>query len=96
MYSSLDIKKVNKIISDYCQVVFKHFRISLSNLCNNFHLEHSFYIDVDKHIISYFNTLKILFVVLLPISCKKMKLPSFCIRLGKRRGDKWWLRGKAG
>ena len=42
-------------------VVFKYFLVSLAACVINFHLEHSFYIDVVKNIISYFNTLKILF-----------------------------------
>ena len=32
-----------------------------------------------------------LFVILLPISCKEMKQPSFLINFGKRIGDKRWL-----
>ena len=37
----------------------------------NIYLENSFYIDINKNIISYFNTWKLLFVILLPMSCKK-------------------------
>ena len=51
--------------------VFKDFRVSLAVCIVNFHLEHSFYIDIKKNIVSYFNILKMLFVILLPISCKK-------------------------
>ena len=74
-----------------CPVIFKHFRVSLAACVINFHLEHSFYIDINKNIISYFNFLKMLFVILLPTSCKKMKHPSFLMHFGKRVEDKWWL-----
>ena len=55
----------------------------------SFHLEHSFYIDILN--IDMFNTLKMLFVILLSISCKEMKQPSFLIHFSKRIDDKWWL-----
>ena len=32
-----------------------------------------------------------LFVIVFPISCKKMKHPSFLMPVGKRTGGKWWL-----
>ena len=101
MYSSLDIGKV-KNISGYCMhtfiyddsncpVVFKHFRFSLAACVFNFHLKHSFYIDINKNMISYFNTVKMLFVILLLISCKKkkMKHSSFLIHFGKPIEDTW-------
>ena len=34
-------------------------------------MENSFYIDMNKNMIFYFNTRKLLFVILFPISCKK-------------------------
>ena len=71
MYSSLDIKKVKKkylvIVQLYSSILGFHLAASVTN----FHLEHSFYIDINKHIISYFKTLKMLFVILSLISCKK-------------------------
>ena len=50
-------------------VAFKHFKVSPGACAINFHLEHSFYIEMNKNIICYFNTLKMFFVILLPISC---------------------------
>ena len=72
-------------------VVFKHFRVSLAACVINFHLEHSFSIEINKNIISYFNTVKMLFVILLPIPCKKVKHPSFLTHFGRQIKDKWWL-----
>ena len=72
-------------------VVFKYFLVSLAACVINFHLEHSFYIDIKQNIISYFNTVEMLFVILLPISCRKMKHPSFRIHFGKWIEDKWSL-----
>ena len=63
-------------------VVFMHFRVSVAACVTNFYLEHLFYIDNSKNII---------FDILLPISCKKMKHPSFLIHFGKRIDDKWWV-----
>ena len=86
------------MISGYCKhtfiqksrpVVFMHFRVSRAACVTNFYLEHLFYIDNSKNIIFYFNTLKMLFDILLPISCKKMKHPSFLIHFAKRIDDKW-------
>ena len=56
-----------------------HFRISLVACIINFRLEHSFYIDIDKKIISYFSTEKMIFVLL------------FLYIFGKQLEDKWWL-----
>ena len=53
--------------------------------------ENPFYIDVKKNIISYFTTVKMLFVIFFPVCCKKMKHPSFIIHFSKRLEDKWWL-----
>ena len=39
----------------------------------NIYLENSFYIDINKNIISHFKTQRLPFVSLLPISCKKNK-----------------------
>ena len=64
-------KNTCTFIQESCLVVFKHFSVSLAARVINFHLEHSFYIDIDKNIISYFNTVKMLFVLFLPVSCKK-------------------------
>ena len=50
---------------------YKHFTVSPAACVINSHLEHSFYIHISKNIISYFNTMKMLFAILLPISCKK-------------------------
>ena len=90
----------SKKISGYCMytfiqksfpVVFKHFRVLLAACVINFHLEHSFYIDINKNIISYFNTLKMLSVFLLPVSCKKMNHRSFLMHFGQPTEDKCWL-----
>ena len=78
-------------IQESCPVVFKHLRVSLAACVINFHLEHSLYIDINKNIISYFITVKMLFVILLPIFCKKMKHPPFRIHFDKWIEDKWWL-----
>ena len=53
--------------------------------------EYSFYIDIIKNIILYFNTVKMLFVIFLPISFKKMKHLSFLIHFDKRIENKRWL-----
>ena len=66
-------------------------KVLLAACVINIYLENSFYIDINKNIISYFNTRKLLFVILLPISCKKMKHPLFLIHFGKRLEDKLWL-----
>ena len=57
----------------------------------NIYLGNLFYTDIDKNIISYFNTRKLLFVILVPISCKKMKHPLFLIHFRKRLEEKLWL-----
>ena len=82
----LDIGKVIKYL-----VIFKHFRVSLVAYAINPHLEHSFHIDINKNIISYFNTMKMLFIIFLPNSCKKMKHLSFLMHFGKQIDDKRWL-----
>ena len=56
-------------------------------MIKNAFITESFYIDISKNIISYFSTLEMLFVILLPISSKKMKHPSFLIRFGKQIKD---------
>ena len=63
----------------------------LHNRFNQRIKEYPFYIDVKKNITSYFTTVKMLFVILFPVSCEKMKHPSFIIHLSKRLEDKWWL-----
>ena len=89
----------SKKISGYCMhifiqesrpAVFEHFSVSLAACVINFHLEHSFYIDINKNFISYFKTLKMLFLILLPISYRKVKYPSFLIHFGNAQRI-WWL-----
>ena len=63
--------RMHSFIQESCSVLFKHFRVLLAACVINFHLEHSFYINTNKNIISCFNTPKMLFVILLPISYKK-------------------------
>ena len=93
MYSSLDIKKSKKkkkylvIVQLYSSILGFH----LAACVINFHPEHLFYIDINKHIICYFKTLKMLFVILFLISCKKMKFPLVRIHFGKRIDGKWWV-----
>ena len=101
MYSSLDIGKAKLYIVTAYIYLFRsrvqffssvqHFRVLLAVGVINIYLENLFYIDINKNIISYFNTRKLLFVILLPISCKKMKHPLFLIHFGKRLEDKLWL-----
>ena len=64
---------MHTLIQESCSVVFKHFRVSLAAYLINIYLEHCFYIDINKKIISYFSTRKMFFVILLPISGKKNK-----------------------
>ena len=82
---------MHTFIQELCPLVFKYLRVSLTTCTINFYLKHSLYIDINKNIISYFNTVEILFAILLPISCKKMKHPSFRIHFGKPIEGKWWL-----
>ena len=98
MCSSLDIKLVKKYLVNACIIYLgvvhsyiQHIRVSLAACVINFHLEHSFYIDINKNIISYFNTLKMLSVFLLPVSCKKMNHRSFLMHFGQPTEDKCWL-----
>ena len=42
-------------------LLLKHFRVSLEACVINFHLEQLLYIDINKNVISYFNTVKMLF-----------------------------------
>ena len=92
-HGSLDIGKkifgycMDTFIQESCPFVYKLLRVSLVAYVFSFHLEHSFYIDINKIIISYFNTVKMLFVILFPISCKKLKHPLFLIHFGKRIED---------
>ena len=67
---------MHTFIYELCPVAFKHFRVSLSANVINFYLERSLYIDIYKNIVSYFNTVEMLFV----------------IHFGKRIEDQWWLR----
>ena len=99
MYSSLDIGKVKKIYG-YCihtpicesrSVIFKHFRVLLAVRVFNIYLKNSFYIDINKNIISYFNTRKLLFVILLLIWFIIFFHPLFLIHFGKRFEEKLWL-----
>ena len=83
MYSSLDIGKVKLYMVTAYIYLFRsrvqffssvqHFRVLLAVGVINIYLENLFYIDINKNIISifYFNTRRLLFVILLPISCKK-------------------------
>ena len=83
---------MHTFIQESCSVVFKDFRISTAPCVINYHLEHSFYIDINTNTISYFNTVKMLFVILLSQSLvKKMKYHSFLVHFGKRTDVKWWL-----
>ena len=82
---------IHTLTQGSCSVVFKHFRVLLTACVINIYLGNSFYIDINKNIISYFNTLILLSVILLPIFCKKMKHPLFLIYFGKRLEDKLWL-----
>ena len=101
MYSSLDIGKVKLYMVTAYIYLFRsrvqffssvqHFRVLLAVGVINIYLENLFYIDINKNIISYFNTRKLLFVILLPISCKKMKHPLFLKRFWKRLEDKLWV-----
>ena len=70
-------------------VVFKHFRVHQQRL-TNFHLQRSFYIDINKNIISHFTTLKMLFDILLPISRKQNETSLFLAYFCKQIDDKWW------
>ena len=80
---------MHTLIQESCSVVFKHFSVLLAACVISVCLENLFYIDINKNVISYFNTRKLLFVILLPISCKKMKHPIF--HFWKRLEDKLWL-----
>ena len=99
MYSSLDTGKVkNKyMVTAYIHLFRSRVQLYSSILgfyqqrVINIYLKNSFYIDINKNIISYFNTWKLLFVILLPVPCKKMKHPLFLIHFGKRLEDKLWL-----
>ena len=83
MYSSLDIGKAKLYIVTAYIYLFRsrvqffssvqHFRVLLAVGVINIYLENLFYIDINKNIISifYFNTRRLLFIILLPISCKK-------------------------
>ena len=79
MFSSLDIGKVKKymvipyinLFSSRVQLYSSAFRVLLAASLINIFLENSFYININENVISYFNTRKLLFVILLPISCKK-------------------------
>ena len=82
---------IHTLIQESCSVVFKHFRVLLAACVINIYLENSFCIDINKSIIAYFNTWKLLFVILLEISCKKTKHPLFHIHFGKRLEGKLWL-----
>ena len=75
------------VVSSYIQT----FWVSLTASVINFLLAHSFYIDANKNIISCLNTVKMLFVIRLLISSKKLKHLSFLIHFGKLTEDKWWL-----
>ena len=79
---------MHSFIFELDPVVFKHLRVSQAARVINFHLKHLFYIDINKNMISCFNTLKMLFLILL---LKKVTHPSFLIHCGKRIEDKWWL-----
>ena len=98
MSGSLDIIKVKNIwllhtcpYLGACSVVFKHFWVSLAEYVISIYLKKLFYIDINKNIISYFNTWKLPFVILLPSFCKKTKHPLFLIHFEKQLEDKLWL-----
>ena len=78
-------------IQESSSVVFKHFRVLLAPCVINIYLENSFYIDINKNIISYLNTQKLFFVILLPICCNLVFHPLFLIHFGKQFQDKLWL-----
>ena len=75
---------MHKFIEESCPAVFKHFRVSLAACVINFHLGHSFYIDI--------NNMKILlfFSQYLEKKERNEHLP-FIIHFGKRIEDEWWL-----
>ena len=100
MYSSLDIEKVKKymvtayihaLILESCSAVFNNFRVLLVACVIYISLENSFYIDVNKNVVSHFNNHRLLFLILLSMSCKKMKHNVFLIHFGKRLEGKLWL-----
>ena len=66
---------MHTFVEDASTVAFKHFRVLQAGCVINFHLEHSIYIGISKNIISYFHNVKMLFVILLPTSCKKNGAP---------------------
>ena len=71
----------------------QHFRVLLAVGVINIYLENLFYTDINKNIISifYFNTTpRLLFVILLPISCQKNENTFFI-------SDTFWgtVRGQA-
>ena len=102
MYSSLDIGKVKLYMVTAYIYLFRsrvqffssvqHFRVLLAVGVINIYLENLFYIDINKNIISifYFNTRRLLFVILLSISCKKNENTFFI-------SDTFWgmVRGQA-
>ena len=78
-------------------VVFKHFRVSLAAYVIIFHLIWNIrFIFMLIRISFSISTLKIIFLILLPIFCKKMKHASFLVHFGKRIEDKWVARGRVG
>ena len=104
MYSFLDIGKVKKYMVTAYIYLFRsrvqffssvqHFSVLLAVGVINIYLENLFYIYINKTIISifYFNTRRLLFVILLPISCKKNEVHFlFRIHFGERLEDKLWL-----
>ena len=49
---------MHTLIQESYSAVFNHFIVSLAACVINIYLENSFYIDINKNIISYFNFLK--------------------------------------
>ena len=103
MYSSLEIAKVKLYMVTAYIYLFRsrvqffssvqHFRVLLAVGVINIYLENLFYTDINKNIISifYFNTTpRLLFVILLPISCQKNENTFFI-------SDTFWgtVRGQA-
>ena len=49
---------MHTLIQESCSVVFKYFSVSLAAYVINMYPENSFYFDINKNIISYFNLME--------------------------------------
>ena len=77
---------MHTFIQESCPVVFSHFSVSLAACVINILLEHSLYIDINKNIISYFNSVKIMLFVILFLIFGKKNTPHFLYILETDRG----------